>query len=733
MEIKIIPVLEMSCAVCAGNVENIVRELHGVEQAHVNFAANTLKVTYDPDLISIDQIRQAVRAGGYDLVIEADDPVAMQEEMSRKHYQQLKRKTWGAWILSVPLAVYGMLFMHAPYANWIMMVLAACIMVFFGRSFYSNGLRHALKGKANMDTLVALSTAIAFIFSLFNTLWPQFWYDRGMEPHVYYEASGVIIAFVLLGKLMEERAKNSTSSAIRKLMGLQPKTARRVYDGKEEEVLIASLSAGDVVSVRPGEQIPVDGFVISGNSLVDESMLSGEPVPVEKQTGDKVLAGTINQKGAFMLQATGVGGATLLAQIVQMVQEAQGSKAPVQRIVDKISSVFVPVVVALSVITFILWLIIGGTAAFSYALLSAVSVLVIACPCALGLATPTALMVGMGKGAERHILIKDAFALENLCKIDTIVLDKTGTLTAGYPEVTDFLWLVPETGDYKNILFTAEQKSEHPLAAAIIRKLEESDVAVVESELFESLTGQGIRLHYNQETYWVGNPGLMQQFGAEITNGAQTVINGWLAAGKSVVYYGKADLLLAAIAITDRIKPTSEAAVKQLQQAGIEVHLLTGDGAKTAELVANTLHIGHFRAEALPADKEAYIAQLQRQGRRVAMVGDGINDSQALARADVSIAMGKGTDIAMDVAMVTLITSDLLLLPESIRLSRQTVRLIHQNLFWAFIYNMIGIPLAAGVLFPVCGLLLNPMIASAAMAFSSVSVVLNSLRLKFKR
>lgn len=732
-ETKVLPVLEMSCAVCAGNVESTVQALSGVEKASVNFAAGTLTVTYNPSVITLEVMQAAVQAAGYDLIVEAEDPVAMQEEKARMHYKILRRNTIGAWTLSIPLALLGMVFMHVPFGNWIMMVLALAIMIFFGRSFYVNGVRHALKGKANMDTLVALSTSIAFLFSLFNTLCPGFWLGKGLEPHVYYEASGVIIAFVLLGKLMEERAKNSTSSAIKGLMGLQPKTARLVTDGREEEVPISNLQVGNVVSVRPGEKIPVDGTLLQGNSSVDESMLSGEPIPVEKNAGDRVLAGTINQKGAFTMEATSVGGTTVLAQIVQMVQSAQGSKAPVQRIVDKISGIFVPVVVLLSFLTFVCWLVIGGESYFSYALLSAVSVLVIACPCALGLATPTALMVGMGKGAEQHILIKDAFALENLCKVDTVVLDKTGTLTEGVPVVTDSYWISDDNIRYLDVLYTAEQKSEHPLASAILCWLEESGAKVCEAENFESLTGRGVRIQVEGVTYWVGSQGLLDIFQAGIPEKVRKQIGQWQEDGQSVVFYGQETRLLAVLAISDRIKPTSAEAVKELKKQGIEVHLLTGDGVRTAERVAATLDIGYYKAEVMPNDKEEYIISLQQQGKKVAMVGDGINDSQALARADVSIAMGKGTDIAMDVAMVTLITSDLLLLPGAIRLSKQTVRLIYQNLFWAFIYNVIGIPLAAGVLFPINGLLLNPMLASAAMAFSSVSVVLNSLRLKFMK
>ena len=552
-ETKVLPVLEMSCAVCAGNVESTVQALSGVEKASVNFAAGTLTVTYNPSVITLEVMQAAVQAAGYDLIVEAEDPVAMQEEKARMHYKILRRNTIGAWTLSIPLALLGMVFMHVPFGNWIMMVLALAIMIFFGRSFYVNGVRHALKGKANMDTLVALSTSIAFLFSLFNTLCPGFWLGKGLEPHVYYEASGVIIAFVLLGKLMEERAKNSTSSAIKGLMGLQPKTARLVTDGREEEVPISNLQVGNVVSVRPGEKIPVDGTLLQGSSSVDESMLSGEPIPVEKNAGDRVLAGTINQKGAFTMEATSVGGTTVLAQIVQMVQSAQGSKAPVQRIVDKISGIFVPVVVLLSFLTFVCWLVIGGESYFSYALLSAVSVLVIACPCALGLATPTALMVGMGKGAEQHILIKDAFALENLCKVDTVVLDKTGTLTEGVPVVTDSYWISDDNIRYLDVLYTAEQKSEHPLASAILCWLEESGAKVCEAENFESLTGRGVRIQVEGVTYWVGSQGLLDIFQAGIPEKVRKQIGQWQEDGQSVVFYGQETRLLAVLAISDRI------------------------------------------------------------------------------------------------------------------------------------------------------------------------------------
>jgi Cu2+-exporting ATPase len=730
-ETKTILVLDMSCAVCANNVESTVKRLPGVMEASVNFAANTLTVKYYPQTITLQKMREAVQAAGYDLVIESEDPIALQEEIERKNYATLKRNVVGAWLFSAVLLLLSMFCAEPLWSKMLMMLLSLVIISVFGRSFYINGIRHALKGKANMDTLVTLSTAIAFLFSLFNTLYPQFWLSKGLEAHVYYDASGMIIAFVLTGKMLESRAKNSTSSAIRGLMGMQPKTARQLKDGFESDVPIAAIRVNDFLSVRPGEKIPVDGVLTEGSSSIDESMLSGESIPVEKTTDDKVYAGTINQKGAFIMRATGVGQSTFLAQIVRMVQEAQGSKAPVQRIVDKISAVFVPVVVGLSFLTFICWISIGGEKYFSYALLSAVSVLVIACPCALGLATPTALMVGMGKGAEHHVLIKDAFALENLCKVNAVVFDKTGTLTEGVPQVTDSCWLSGSDEEELNILYTAEQKSEHPLASAILLWLKDSGATHCDADQFKNMTGSGITLVVKGATYWVGSRRLLDMFKAPIPSKIEEEVKKWQEEGRSIALFGKENELLAVFAISDKIKSTSSKAIAILKKQGIETYLLTGDNRKAAGYVASQLGIEHVAAEVLPNEKNQYISKLHDSGKMVAMVGDGINDSEALATADVSIAMGKGTDIAMDVAQVTLITSDLLLLPEAIHLSKQTVRLIYQNLFWAFIYNLIGIPLAAGVLFPVNGLLLNPMIASAAMAFSSVSVVLNSLRLKF--
>lgn len=727
---KAFPVLNMHCAGCANNVEKTVKKMTGVVEASVNFATTSLTVSYENDQLTPGDIRAAVVAAGYDLIVEENHKEERKEEAQHQRYIRLKRKVIGAWILAVPMLVFSMILMHVPYSNEIQMLLALPVMIIFGGSFYTGAWKQARLGRSNMDTLVALSTSIAFLFSVFNTFFPEFWYARGLEPHVYYEASVVIIAFVLTGKLMEERAKGNTSTAIRKLMGLQPKVGRVLRNGVEQDILIEDLQVGDLVIVRPGEQIPVDGTLTEGESYVDESMISGEPLPVEKEVGSKVLAGTINQRGSFIIKASQVGSETVLARIIQMVQEAQGSKAPVQRIVDRITGIFVPVVLGIALLTFVLWILIGGQEYISYAVLSAVSVLVIACPCALGLATPTALMVGIGKAAGQHILIKDAVALEQMRKVDVVVLDKTGTLTEGRPTVTDWLWVQAEQPHYKDILLAAEMKSEHPLAGAIVTALQaEEGVTPAALEHFDSITGKGVKVSYEGHTYWVGSHKLLKDFNATVTDAMAEKLVQYGTAGNGIIYFGCENELVAILAVSDPIKPTSAEAIRELKQQGITVYMLTGDGHRTAHAVAGRLGIEHFVADALPNDKAEFVHELQLQGKKVAMVGDGINDSQALALADVSIAMGKGTDIAMDVAMVTLMTSDLLLLPKAFNLSKQTVELIHQNLFWAFIYNLIGIPIAAGILYPVNGLLLNPMLASAAMAFSSVSVVLNSLSL----
>jgi len=720
-----LPVLDMSCAVCAGNVEKGVRAVEGVRSADVNFASAMLSLEYDPDVTDLSEIRDRVRAIGYDIVI---DEAASREELEateRRRYTDLRRRVVIAWVLSVPVMVLSMGFMHAWWSGWGQLMLSVPVMVYSGRLFYIHAWRQAKKGTAGMDTLVALSTSIAFIYSLVGTLSPWLATDGGTVPHLYYEAATMVIAFVLLGKLLEERAKMSTGSAIRSLMGLQPLTARLVTDDGEREVPVVSLTAGARVSVRPGEKIAVDGTVAAGESFVDESMISGEAVPVRKAAGDKVLAGTVNQRGSFVMEAQAVGEATVLSRIVRTVQEAQGSKAPVQRIADRVSAVFVPVVIGLSLVTFVVWLVSGGDIPF--ALMTAASVLVIACPCALGLATPTALMVGIGRGAKNQILIKDACALENLCRTDCVVLDKTGTLTEGHPAVTAMLWHGSDND--KAVLAGIESRSEHPLAQAVVEKLAAEGITPAVPDGFESVTGRGVEAVYEGVRYRAGNYAFVVS-DRSVADDISAFADLWQKRGSSVIYFGTDDRMIAVVAVSDPLKESSAGAVAMLRKEGIEVHMLTGDAMPTARAVAAEAGIERFEAGMMPQDKDDYITSLQVRGRRVAMAGDGINDSQALARADVSIAMGHGTDVAMDVAQVTLMTSDLTKIPAAIRLSRKCVRVIRQNLFWAFVYNTVAIPVAAGVFYPAFGIALDPMWASAAMAFSSISVVLNSLRLK---
>jgi P-type Cu2+ transporter len=728
------PVLEMSCAACAVSVESILKSTAGVKDAAVNFANQTAWVEYDPKQTKPADLQNSVRSIGYDLVVDVADPQAVQEEAQQKHYQEIRKRTIWSSVLAVPVVIIGMFFMDMPYGTYISMALTAPIIFYFGRNFFVNAWKQAHHGKANMDTLVALSTGIAFLFSAFNTFFPEFWHSRGVHAHVYFEAAAVVIAFISLGKLLEEKAKSNTSSAIKKLMGLQPKTVRAIVDGVEKEIPIASVIVGNKILVRPGEKIPVDGVVTTGSSFVDESMISGEPVPVEKRSGEKVFAGTLNQKGSFEFEAKKVGGDTMLAQIIKMVQQAQGSKAPVQKLVDKIAGIFVPIVIGIAILTFVAWLLIGGDNAFTHALLTSVTVLVIACPCALGLATPTAIMVGVGKGAENNILIKDAESLEIAHKVNAIILDKTGTITEGKPVVTDLVWEASSENDFnKQILYSLESQSEHPLAEAVSMKLKSDSRPRVSLDNFESITARGVRGKINGVQYFVGNRKLTEENRIGVSDELVKHATKFQSDAKTVVYFANEKHVLAVIAIADKIKDSSRAAIQSLQRKGIEIYMLTGDNQQTAKAVASQIGLTEYRAEVLPSDKAAFVKHLQDQGKVVAMVGDGINDSQALAQADISIAMGKGSDIAMDVAKITLITSDLQSIPRALTLSTKTVRGIKQNLFWAFIYNLIGIPLAAGVLYPVNGFLLDPMIAGAAMALSSVSVVGNSLRLKAAR
>jgi len=728
---KTFPVLEMTCAACAVSVESMLKATNGVRDAGVNYANQSAWVDFDKSVATPLDLQNAIRSIGYDLVIDTEDPQAIQEESQQKSYEEVKQRTIWSAVLAVPVVIIGMFFMNMPYGNIISMILTAPVVFYFGRNFFIHAFKQARHGKANMDTLVALSTGIAFAFSVFNTFFPQFWHARGIHPHVYYEAAAVVIVFISLGKLLEERAKSKTSSAIKKLMGLQPKTVRVMVNGVEQELPIASVKVSDILLVRPGEKIPVDGVVKEGSSYVDESMISGEPVPVIKDSGKKVFAGTINQKGSFQFEAQKVGGDTILAHIIKMVQEAQGSKAPVQKLVDKIAGIFVPVVIGISILTFTIWMLVGGDDAFTHALLTSITVLVIACPCALGLATPTAIMVGVGKGAENNILIKDAESLELAHKVNAIILDKTGTITEGKPVVTNLQWVEGENASaYQDVLYSMETQSEHPLAQAVASHLKENHAQSLSLNLFESITGRGVTVRVGDSVFFIGNRKLIEEKNLSIPQPISALADEWQPEAKTVIYFGNSENVLAIVAIADKIKATSKPAIEALQRKGLEVYLLTGDNQHTAQAVAKQVGINHFKAEVLPSDKADFVKQLQSEGKVVAMVGDGINDSHALAQADVSIAMGKGSDIAMDVAKMVLITSDLQSIPKALNLSTKTVRGIRQNLFWAFIYNVIGIPIAAGLLYPINGFLLDPMIAGAAMALSSVSVVSNSLRLK---
>lgn len=729
---KNFPVLNMTCASCAISAQTILESTRGVTGVSVNYANNMASVEYIPTITDPKELQTAMRSIGYDLMIdETESAHDTLEELHSQKFHKLKLKTFGAILLSIPVVAIGMFFMDMPYANYIMWAFSTPVIVWLGKDFFINAWKQAKHRSANMDTLVALSTGIAYLFSVFNTLFMEVWHSKGLHAHVYFEAATVVIAFILLGKLLEEKAKGNTSSALKKLIGLQPKTVTILNaNGQSEEIPIVKVNIGDTIVVKPGEKIAVDGKVISGKSFVNESMLSGEPLAVEKAEGSEVFAGTINQKGSFHFRTEKVGDSTVLGQIIKMVQDAQGSKAPVQKLVDKIAGFFVPVVLGISILTLIIWVTLGGENGWTQGVLSLVTVLVIACPCALGLATPTAIMVGVGKGAENGILIKDAESLELGRKVNAVVLDKTGTITEGKPKVTRILWLNNDDA-LKSVLYNIEKQSEHPLAESVVKHLAQSETIHVHH--FESITGFGAKAEVNGKTFFVGNKALLDQNNVVIAKELLVTANGWLSEAKTVIFFADNQQAQAVIAISDEIKETSAEAIRKLKKSGIEVYMLTGDNGQTAKAIAKKTGIDHYKAEVLPADKSAFVKQLQSEGKTVAMVGDGINDSNALTQADVSIAMGKGSDIAMDVARMVIISSDLTKIPIAFQLSKQTVSAIKQNLFWAFIYNVIGIPIAAGALYPVNGFLLNPMIAGAAMTLSSLSVISNSLLLKFRK
>lgn len=728
MKKKEIPVTGMSCAACALSVEKTLSNSPGVKSAAVNYANNVALLEWEEGEVSLEKLQKEVQSTGYDLMI--DDVLQEDlEKMQKKAYQNLKKKTIYAGILALPVFLIGMFWMHMPYGNFIMWALTTPVLLVMGRQFFTQAWKLAGNRQANMDTLVALSTGIAYIYSTFNTFFPEYLASKGLEVHVYFEAASVIIFFILLGKTLESGAKAGTGAALKKLMALQPTDLIVLKEGKEIPKKTTEVKTGEIILIKPGQKIPLDGKVLQGSSYVNESMLTGEPLPVLKEKDAKVFAGTMNSSGSFSFLAEQVGSDTLLAQIIQRVKASQGSKAPIQKMVDKVAGIFVPVVLAIGIITFFIWGFSGIQDSWLRGMLALITVWVIACPCALGLATPTAIMAAMGKGAEMGILIKNAESLEKGKTIDTLILDKTGTITEGNPKVIGAYFNEKWTENDAAVIKSIESKSEHPLAKAISGYFEEVNLANNITD-FQSETGKGVSAKSGGDVFRIGTAKWLSSLNVEMAGPLMTESSQALEEGAIVVFVAKNTDLAAVFKIADPIKATSKQAIQELKQMGISIHMLTGDQNKTAAWVAKETGIDHFKAEMLPQDKATYLKELQAKGKHVAMAGDGINDSEALSLADLSIAMGKGTDIAMEVAEVTLVHSDLSQIPKTLHLTKKTVKIIRQNLFWAFIYNIVGIPIAAGILYPAFGFLLNPMIAGAAMALSSVSVVTNSLRLR---
>ncbi|MBD2354741.1 copper-translocating P-type ATPase [Tolypothrix sp. FACHB-123] len=735
----------MSCASCAKSVEDAIRSVPGVNECSVNFGAEQATVDYDPKTTDLQAIQDAVDAAGYAAYpLQAQNLLAGDDDEEKRYRLQesreLQRKVTIGGVISIVLVIGSLpmmtglnlpfipMWLHNP---WLQLILTTPVQFWCGYSFYINTWKALKRHAATMDTLIALGTSAAYFYSLFATLVPGFFIAQGLMPDVYYETAAIVITLILLGRLFENRAKGQTSEAIRKLIGLQAKTARLIRNGKEIDVPIEQVAIGDVVLVRPGEKIPVDGEVVAGTSTVDEAMVTGESVPVKKQAGDEVIGATINKTGSFQFRATRVGKDTVLAQIVQLVQQAQGSKAPIQRLADQVTGWFVPAVIAIAIFTFIIWYNIMGNV--TLALITTVGVLIIACPCALGLATPTSVMVGTGKGAENGILIKGAESLELAHQIQTIVLDKTGTITQGKPTVTDFLTVngTANGNEIKLIQLAAslERNSEHPLAEAVVRYAQSQEVPLTEVRDFEAISGSGVQGNISHRLVQIGTQRWMEELAIN-TQALQQDKERLEYLGKTAVWLAVDGEIQGLMGIADAIKPTSTQAIKALQKLGLEVVMLTGDNRRTAESIAREVGIKRVLAEVRPDQKAATVQAIQAEGKIVAMVGDGINDAPALAQADVGIAIGTGTDIAIAASDITLISGDLQGIVTAIQLSRATIRNIRQNLFFAFIYNVAGIPIAAGILFPFFGWLLNPIIAGAAMAFSSVSVVTNALRLR---
>jgi len=728
----------MSCAACVDRVEVSLARAPGVHSAGVNLATDRATVEFDPAATDIDALIKAVESAGYGArnaeSLWSEAARAAESRARQTEYEELKRKFWIAAVLSFPVLVIAMAHgriraLDFQGVNWVQLMLTTPVVFYCGAQFYRGAWAAFKHRAANMNTLVALGTGAAYVYSVVATIWPAAFGTH--MPTVYFEAAGVIIALVLVGRMLEALARGRTSEAIKELMKLQAKSARIIRDGREIEIDIDAVVPGDVIQVRPGERIPVDGVVTEGSSAVNESMLTGESLPVEKTTGDEVFGATMNASGAFRFRVTKVGRDTALQQIVRMVEEAQGSKAPIARLADVISGIFTPVVLCIAIATFAAWFVLAPTEVrFTMALVNFVSVLIIACPCALGLATPTAIMVGTGRGAEEGVLIKGGESLEMAHRVDTVVLDKTGTITSGRAELTDVIPLGDlSESELLSIVASAERQSEHSLAAAIVRAAEARGLEIPPALDFRALSGQGVEAKVAGRFVLIGNSRLMTEEPVEFKQ-AEPILQSLAADGKTPILAAVNGRIAGIIAVADRVKPESRQAIAMLKRTGLDVIMVTGDNRRTAEAIARQVGIEHVIAEVLPGEKAEEIQRLRAQGKVVAMVGDGINDAPALAQADIGIAIDTGSDIAIEAADITLLRGDLRGVATAIALSNATIRTVKQNLFWAFVYNVIGIPLAAGVFYPLTGWLLSPVIASAAMSLSSVSVLTNSLRLR---
>jgi P-type Cu+ transporter len=738
VETATIPIGGISCASCVATIEGALASVPGVLAASVNFATNRASVRFLPASVRIGDLRQAIRQAGYEAIEMPGDGAPDPQQAARaREIRALKRKLTVGVALTIPVLL-GSMHHWFPWAPavlqnfWVLLVLTTPVQFWVGGQFYRGAWAAFRHRTSDMNTLIAVGTSAAYGYSLAMTLAPGFFRARGIAPAVHFETAAVIITLILVGRLLEAVAKGRTSDAIKRLMGLRAKTARVLRDGAEQDIPLDAVRVGDIVLVRPGEKIPVDGIVREGASSVDESMLTGESLPVEKHPGDPVVGATLNRTGAFRFEATKVGSETVLAQIIRLVEDAQGSKAPIQRLADYVASIFVPTVFGIAVATFLVWWAVGPPPSMLFAMLNFVAVLIIACPCALGLATPTAMMVGTGKGAELGILIRSGESLELANRVGTVIFDKTGTLTTGAPAVTDVVCSAEGSVPPEEILRLAaavERGSEHPLGEAIVEEARRRGLAFNDAERFEAVPGRGVRGVVSGQAAQLGNAAWMAESGVAVAE-LGAIAEALADAGKTAMFVAVDGRAAGLIAVADTLKPGAAAAVQTLRRMGLDLVMLTGDNQRTASAMARQAGIGRVLAEVLPDQKAAAVRDLQAQGHRVAMVGDGINDAPALAQADIGIAIGTGTDVAMEAADVTLIRGDLAGVATAIELSRRTVRTIKQNLFWAFVYNVIGIPVAAGILYPLTGMLLDPMLASAAMALSSVSVVSNSLRLR---